>query len=682
MVALALLATGAGAADLPATLPAKAPPAATDYDWTGFYVGGHVGLAAGQSDWTLNPLGGGAPVAGSFGLYQSPNAFKESGSWFEGVQGGYNVMLRNRVVLGIEADSSFPTFPDAVTGMTIGGASNFTSPSFGAGTFSENVLASGTARGRIGYAPGHWLFYATGGLAWTYDHEILTQNATGNSEDRFLYRFGWALGAGVETAIAPHWTVRGEYLWTDFPSFSENFPLSGQRVSSGLSEQQFRLGLNYRFDDPSVPAAFAPSRFVGAGDIFAVHGQATFVDQAHPAFRSPFDGPNSLTGGASSKETFDLTLSTGVKLWQGAEFWANPEIDQGFGFDNTHGVAGFTSAEAYKFGSDTPYARLQRAFLRQTINLGGDTENVDDDFYQFKGTRSTDRLVLTVGRFGVVDIFDTNRYANSPKSDFLNWSLINAGTFDYAADALGYDLGAAAEWYTGPWTLRAGIFDLSVSPTGSNSPTATVLDPTFQQFELLGEIERRYELWGQPGKIKITGFLNRGSAGSFSDAVALAQATGMPADTHAVRAYTSRPGVSLNVEQQVTENLGLFLRAGWADGNIEPWDFTDIDRTVSGGVSISGKSWGRPDDTIGIAGVFNGITSAHIAFLNAGGLGILIGDGQLTNYGLEKIFEAYYSFALNPSTKLTFDYQFVANPGYNADRGPANVFAARAHWQF
>jgi high affinity Mn2+ porin len=681
LLLLALLAGEARAADLPATLPLKAP-AAADYDWTGFYVGGHIGLATGNSGWALAPLGGGAPVTGSFGLYQSPNAFKESGSWFEGVQGGYNYMLRNRVLIGIETDGSFPTFPDAVSGLTTGGISNFTSPSFGAGTFSENVLASGTVRGRIGYAPGHWLFYATGGLAWTYDQQTLTQNATGNTEDLFLYRFGWAAGIGIETAIAPHWTVRGEYLWTDFPSVAVNFPASGQRVSSGISLNQFRLGLDYRFDDPSRPAAFAPSRFVGAGDSFAVHGQATAVEQAYPSFRSPFEGINSLSGGGQARETFDLTLSTGVKLWRGAEFWANPEIDQGFGLSNTHGVAGFPSAEAYKIGSDTPYARIQRAFLRQTINLGGDTENIDDDFTQFKGTRSTDRLVLTVGRFAAVDIFDTNKYANSPKSDFLNWSLSNAGTFDYVADGWGYTYGAAAEWYTGRWTFRGGLFDLSKSPTGGVSPIGATLDPTFQQFSMIGEIERRYDLWGQPGKIKITGFLNRGSAGNFNDAVALAQLTGTPADINAVRAYTSRPGVSLNVEQQVMENLGVFLRAGWADGDIEPWDFTDIDRTVSGGLSINGKSWGRPDDTIGIAGVVNGISSAHVAFLNAGGLGILIGDGQLTNYGLEKIFEAYYSFALTSSTKLSFDYQFVANPGYNADRGPANVFAARAHWQF
>jgi high affinity Mn2+ porin len=681
MAALALSASGVFAADLSPQWPVKAQPAALGYDWTGFYLGGNVGLAGGHSNWTLDPLGGGAPVAGSFGLYRSPNAFTEGGSFLAGVQAGYNVMLANRMVLGIEADGSFPTFPDP-TGLTTGGISNFVSPGFGAGTLSETVLSSGTLRGRIGYAPGSWLVYATGGLAWTYNQQTLAQDATGNAEDRFLWRFGWAAGVGFEAPIAPHWTVRGEYLWTGYPSASVTYASFGQQVSSNFSLSELRLGLNYRFDDPSRPAAYAPSRFVPAVDIFAVHGQATYVQQSYPAFFSPYQGTNSLSGAAQSKETFDLTLSTGVKLWQGAEFWANPEIDQGFGFNGTHGAAGFPSAESYKLGSSTPYARVQRAFLRQTINLGGETEQIDDDFYQFKGTRSTDRLVITVGRFGIIDIFDTNRYANNPKADFLNWTVINAGTFDYAGDGWGYSYGAAAEWYTGRWTLRAGVFDLSATPAGGVSPLGYALDPTFQQFQMVGEIEERHDLWGQPGKIKLTGFLSRGSAGEFSNAVTLSQLTGMPADINAVRSYTSRGGVSLNVEQQVTESIGAFLRAGWADGQIEPWDFTDVDRTVSGGLSISGRLWNRPDDTIGVAGVINGISNAHIAFLNAGGLGILVGDGQLPNYRTEKIFETYYSYALTPSTRLTFDYQFMVNPAYNADRGPVNFFAGRAHWQF
>ena len=200
-----------------------------------------------------------------------------------------------------------------------------------------------------------------------------------------------------------------------------------------------------------------------------------------------------------------------MRLWQGAELWINPEIDQGFGLGETHGIAGFPSGEAYKLGADYPYARVHRYFVRQTIDLGGETEKVDADINQFAGSQTANRLVLTVGKFAVVDIFDTNKYANNPKSDFLNWSLINAGTFDYAGDAWGFTYGAAAEWYQGRWTLRGGIFDLSATPAGGGKPVGFGLDPTFNQFQLVGEIEERHELWGQPGKLKITGFLGRGS---------------------------------------------------------------------------------------------------------------------------------------------------------------------------
>jgi high affinity Mn2+ porin len=664
-----------------ADLPVKAPPLPYEYDWTGFYVGGTIGVATGHSNWNALLPGGAPHLSGSFSLYNSPNGFSEGGSWETGVQGGYNYMFNNRLVIGVEGEVNFPAFPD-LNGLTTGGISNFNSAALGgASSFSETMLWAGSLRGRIGYAPGHWLFYATGGFAFTYNQQTLTVG-DGGQETPFLWRLGWAAGAGVEVGIAPSWTFRAEYLWTSFPTASVDNPWSGVRISSDWTQQEYRVGLNYRFDDPARPAAFAPSRFVAVPDIFAVHGQATFVYQGYPQFRSPYEGTNSLSGGGQARETFDLTLSTGVKLWKGAEFWANPEIDQGFGFNDTHGAAGFPSAESYKLGSATPYARIQRAFVRQTIDLGGEVEKVDDDFMQFAGTRTTDRLVFTVGRFGIIDIFDTNKYANNPKADFLNWSVVNAGSFDYAGDGWGYTYGAAAEWYTGRWTLRAGVFDLSTTPAGGVSPSAYALDSTFQQFQMVGEIEERHDLFGQPGKIKITGFLSRGSAGNFNDAVALAALTGQPADINAVRTYKSRPGVSLNVEQQVVDAVGVFFRAGWADGYVEPWDFTDIDRTVQAGVSINGKLWSRPDDTIGIACVVNGISNAHVAFLNAGGLGVLIGDGQLPNYSTEKILEAYYSYALTSSTRLMIDYQYLANPSYNADRGPANILAGRVHWQF
>ena len=552
----------------------------------------------------------------------------------------------------------------------------------GPASYGETMLSFGTVRGRIGYAPGNWLFYATGGFAWTYDQLTLAQLASGSNDSPYLWRLGWTAGVGAEVPIAPNWTAKGEYLWTGYPTATANFPDLGQRISSALTLQEFRLGLNYHFNGDAPVSQAAASRLTPYADMISLHGQSTIVDQAYPSFRSPSLGSNSLSGGGQNRETFDLTLYAGVKLWHGAEFWFNPEIDQGFGFNDTHGMAGFPSAESYKLGATYPYARVQRAFVRQTIDLGGDVEKYDADVNQFAGSRTSDRLVLTVGRFAVVDIFDTNKYANNPKSDFLNWSAINAGTFDYAADAWGYTYGAAAEWYQGRWTLRGGILDLSTTPTGGISPLGPTLDSTFQQFQLVGEIEERHELWGQSGKIKITGFLSRGNAGTFADAIALAQASGQPADITAVRSYTSRPGISVNLEQGITDTLGVFARAGWADGNVEPWDFADIDRTIQAGLSLNGKNWGRPGDTIGVIGIVNGISPEHVAFLNAGGLGILIGDGQLTNYALEKILEAYYSYALTASTRFTLDYQFVSNPGYNADRGPVNIFAARYHWQF
>jgi high affinity Mn2+ porin len=541
---------------------------------------------------------------------------------------------------------------------------------------------SGRCR-RIGYAPGNWLFYATGGFAWAYDQLKMTQlDNSGTTDSPFLWRFGWAAGVGVEMPVAPGWTAGLEYLYTRYGNSTVGFANAAQTVQSDLALQELRLTLNYRPGSDLKPGNDAASWFAPSQDRINVHGQTTFVWQSYPAIRSPYQGPNSLPAPGRGRETVDATLYAGIRLWQGAEIWFNPEVDQGHGLAETHGAAGFPSGESYKLGFSYPYTRMQRAFLRQTINLGGESEKVDADINQFANMFTSNRLVLTVGKMGIPDIFDTNKYANNPKIDFLNWSLINAGTFDYAGDGWGYTYGGAAEWYQGRWTLRAGVFDLSAMPAGGDSPEGAFLDSTFNNFELVGEIEERHQLWGQPGKLKITGYLERGRMGTYQDAINLAQLTGQPADINAVRTYTGRPGVSINLEQQVTETVGVFARAGWADGTREPWDFTDIDRTFSGGAASSGKSWGRPDDTIGIAGVLNNISSVHQAFFNAGGLGILIGDGQLPNPGLEEIFETYYSYAFTQATKVTFDYQFINNPAYNTQRGPANAFAVRLHTQF
>jgi high affinity Mn2+ porin len=408
---------------------------------------------------------------------------------------------------------------------------------------------------------------------------------------------------------------------------------------------------------------------------FAFHWQATYVEQETLGFYAPYSGPNSLSP-RSGRETTDLTFLAGVRLWSGAELWVTPEIDQGSGLDDTLGVAGFPSGEAYKVGRNHPYLRLPRAFMRETLSLGDRTEAIEPGADQFAARRSPNYLVFSVGKLAVTDVFDTNRYAHDPRNDFLNWSVVDAGTFDYAADAWGYTVGAAAEWYQGVWTIRAGVFDLS------NVPNSVHLEPGLDEFQMVAELERRHEVLGQPGRVLLTAFDSRGRMGLLDEAVDLARETGDPVNIAAVRRYRSRLGASLGLEQQLSPDLGMFVRVGKAAGNVEAYEFSDIDRTVAAGASLKGSSWHRPDDTVGLAGVVNGISATRERFLNAGGLGILVGDGQLPHPGLERILEAYYELSMFGQSHVTVDYQRVDNPGYNRDRGPVSIVAARVHVQF
>jgi high affinity Mn2+ porin len=407
---------------------------------------------------------------------------------------------------------------------------------------------------------------------------------------------------------------------------------------------------------------------------WGLHGQATFVTQYHPGFHSAFRGPNSLDPHAQARETFDLTLYGGLRLWRGAELWVNPEVDQGFGLSNTLGVAGFTSGEAYKVGAAAPYFQLPRLFVRQTINLGGEAAQVEAGLNQLASRQTANRVVVTVGKFSVVDVFDTNRYAHDPRNDFLNWSIIDAGAFDYAADAWGYTYGAAVEWSQQWWTVRTGLFTLS------KVPNSKVLDTrVFDQYQVDQEVEARYAIRGQPGKLKLLGFLSHGRMGRYSEATNIALQTGVPADIAAVRTSHNRAGVSLNLEQQLTEGLGVFAKAGWSQGQFEAFEFTDINKTVALGLSVAGTRWGRPDDTVGVAVAVNDASTAAKQFFAAGGLGILVGDGQLVRSGPERILETYYNVAVCKGAKLSLDYQFVSNPAYNRDRGPVSIFGFRAH---
>lgn len=408
---------------------------------------------------------------------------------------------------------------------------------------------------------------------------------------------------------------------------------------------------------------------------FAVHGQTTYVEQDTDDFRSPYRGPNSLTP-ESGRETWDLTLFVGARLWRGAETWIEPEIDQGFGLDNTTGLAAFSSAEAYKVGANAPYLRLPRFFIRQTLDTGTQRENVEGIANQLAGTRSTDRWVFTVGKFSVPDVFDTNQYAHDPRMDFLNWAAVDAGTFDYAADAWAYTVGAAAERYIGSWTFRAGVFDLSVVP---NSPH---LDPAFHQFQLDGEIEKRYPLFGKTGRILFTAWRSRARMGLLDQAIALGLATDTAPAVAKVRQYRSRIGGSFDLEQPVTDDFGLFARVGKTQGNVEVFEFTDIDRSKEIGASLKGTAWRRPGDTFGLVYLDDGISAEREEYLALGGLGVLVGDGKLPHPGAEQIVETYYSIGVVSWAQLSADYQYVKNPAYNRDRGPVSLWALRLHLQF
>jgi high affinity Mn2+ porin len=301
-----------------------APPAAATYDWTGFYLGGHVGYAAGSSNWSAAP-----PLSGSLDLFNGFDAFKATGSYFEGFQAGYNFMSPSRFLFGIEADVSFPS--------TIGGTATFSSAATGTASYSEQVEFSGTLRGRIGYAPNgtsHWLFYATGGLAWTYDQFTRTQIAgapiggtavPGQVENLFAVpRVGGAVGAGIEYALPSNWTARLEYLFTDYGNRGVTFPAGAQRFDSNLALNALRFGLNYRLNgDPPKSGNFADPPALET-DNFAVHGQTTFLQQYAFPFRNPYVGSNSLLPN-EGRETWDATAFLGVRLWQGAEAGSIPK---------------------------------------------------------------------------------------------------------------------------------------------------------------------------------------------------------------------------------------------------------------------------------------------------------------------------------------------------------------------
>ncbi|MBV9522615.1 MAG: carbohydrate porin [Alphaproteobacteria bacterium] len=408
---------------------------------------------------------------------------------------------------------------------------------------------------------------------------------------------------------------------------------------------------------------------------WSLHLQSTGIYQGYPGFRSPFQGPESLSGNTQIRETLSATGFLGSRLpWQGGELYFNPEFNQGGGLSHTFGLAGFPNGEAQKAGSHLPKFNVARLFLRQTFGLGGEQEFIEGDANQLAGNQDISRVTITAGKLSIPDLFDNNAYSHDPRTQFLNWSLMDAGAYDYAADQKGFSDGIAVELNQKSWALRAGYF---LEPKVSNSRDLQTEIAKFGGYN--AELETRYSVFGQGGKFRVLGFLNRVFAGSFRDTLAN---PAFGTDITQTRRERTKYGFVLNLEQSLSEDLGLFSRYSWNDGKEEVISFTDIDQSVSVGLSLKGMRWGRPDDVVGLAGVVNTIGHDERNFLAAGGLSVIIGDGQLRNYAPEEIIEAYYSYKVAAPLSLTADYQFFNNPAYNTARGPVSVFSARAHLEF
>lgn len=424
-----------------------------------------------------------------------------------------------------------------------------------------------------------------------------------------------------------------------------------------------------------------------------ISGQANIIFQAHPGFHSPYQGPNSLQPYGEYKTSLVGTIFTGLQLHGNPRFNTdaifNLESAGGRGISEALGLAGFTNLDVVRnpnLGS-TPY--VARAQVHQTIGLTSKMTDAERTPFSLPTVVPERRLELRVGKMSMPDVFDQNGPGSDSHLQFLNWTVDNNGAWDYAADTRGYTYATIMEYDDGPWAVRYGF---ALMPTVANGIDlqSSLRKARGDNYEL-DYARGPFARWLDPkrqGAVRLLGYVNHANMGNYREQNIKAleeRANGNPNATPDITDHpfgtTVKYGVGLNFEQELPKDFRVFGRFGWNEDQHESFAYTEVGQTFQLGGDLTGNRWSRPNDRVGLVAVSNAIKRDHQAYLGLGGLGFLLGDGKLT-YGREDILESYYTAHNWRGLFSSFDFQYVAHPGYNRDRGPVAVFSVRTHIDF
>jgi hypothetical protein len=420
-----------------------------------------------------------------------------------------------------------------------------------------------------------------------------------------------------------------------------------------------------------------------------ISGQANIIFQGDLPFHSPYAGTNSFINRGEYKTSMVGTLYTALRrsrsVRYNTDFIFDLEAAEGRGLSEALGVAGFTNLDVVRNPNLGKVPYIARYQIHQVFGFTNQTTSQTSGFFAPASSVPVRRLDFRVGKLTLPDFFDVNGPGSDSHLQFMNWTVDNNGAWDYAADTRGYTVGGIAEYDDRAWSIRYGIFAM---PTVANGID---LDWAFNrahgqntEFEL-----RRGLVAHRKGTQRILFYANRAHMGNYREAVQdfLSGADfaryGVTVPTITLHRHFGalKYGVGYNAEQEVTENLRLFGRFGWNEGQQESFAYTEVDQTVEIGGDYAGSRWHRPVDKIGLAAVSNAIKADHQRYLALGGLGFLLGDGRL-NYGRENIVEGYYTWHAWRGMFYSLDVQHLSDPGYNRDRGPIWVGSIRAHVDF